>query len=267
MFLSLSRDKQSDLQSVKDYRPQTDGQLLRILLHGPVGAGKSSFINSVQSVLHGRMYAHVLADNTSGSSFSVHRKRRPDTFYPFVFNDIMGLDKDIDRGVHVDDVKLAMKGQVKEGYRFNPESALSDDDQFYNEHPTNNDKVHVLVSVVDANTLSIKSDKAVAKIRTIRIEASELNIPQVAILTKIDKVCPELNEDLKNIYKVKLLKERMEKFSVEVGIPMNCIFPLKNYDSEINLNNDVDSLILSAMKHIINLGDDCINFIKSQSKC
>ncbi|XP_028461581.1 uncharacterized protein LOC114573529 [Perca flavescens] len=261
-------DNQSALKYVKDYRPQTDGQLLRILLHGPVGAGKSSFINSVQSVLRGRMYAHALADNTSRDCFTKRyktfkiQKERPDAFYPFVFNDIMGLDKDIERGVHVDDVKLAMMGQVKEGYRFNTESMMLDD-PFYNKHPTNNDKVHVLVCVVDASILSFISDKAVAKMRTIRIEASKLNIPQVAILTKIDEACLEVNEDLKNIYMVKHLKEKMEVISATVGIPMNCIFPVKNYDSEIDLNNDVDSLILSAMKHIINLGDDCINFINS----
>ncbi|KAF1377030.1 hypothetical protein PFLUV_G00217650 [Perca fluviatilis] len=63
-------DNQSDLQYVKAYKPQPDGQLLRILLHGQVGAGKSSFINSVQSVVHGQMYAHAFADNTSRSCFT-----------------------------------------------------------------------------------------------------------------------------------------------------------------------------------------------------
>ncbi len=65
-----SRDKQSVLQYVKDFEPPTEGQQIRILLHGPVGAGKSSFINSVQSILHGRMYAQALVDNTGLHSFS-----------------------------------------------------------------------------------------------------------------------------------------------------------------------------------------------------
>ncbi|XP_078131477.1 interferon-induced protein 44-like [Sander vitreus] len=264
------RDRQSALQYVKDYRPQTDGQQLRILLHGPVGAGKSSFINSVQSALHDRMYAQALVDNTSHNCFTKRyttykiRKEKTGTFYPFVFNDIMGLDPD--KGIPVSDVKLALKGHVKEDYRFNPESALSEDDQFYNKQPTNNDKVHVLVCVINANTLSQMSEKTVEKIRDIRIEARKLRIPQVAILTKIDEVHPEIKENIQNVYTVKCLKEKMELFSATVGIPMNCIFPVKNYESEIDLNSDVDALILSAMKHIINFGDDYINFNNDQSE-
>ena len=70
MFPSLSRDTQSTLQYLKNYKPLNEGQQLRILLHGPDGAGKSSFINSVQSIFRGRMYVQALADNTSGSSFT-----------------------------------------------------------------------------------------------------------------------------------------------------------------------------------------------------
>ncbi|XP_049913930.1 interferon-induced protein 44-like [Epinephelus moara] len=267
------RDNQSTLQYVQNYKPQTVGQQLRILLHGPVGAGKSSFINSVHSVLNGRMYAQALVDNVSHDSFTKQYttyqipKRGPETFYPFVFNDVMGLDP---RGVAlVEDIKLAMMGHVKEDYRFSPTSALSDDNthHFYNNNPTDNDKVHVLVCVVPANTVSQMRAETVQKIRKIRIEASKLRIPQVAILTKIDEACPELKNNLKKVYRTKYLKEKMEEFSAAVGIPMNCIFPVKNYHSEIDLNSDVDSLILSALNNIINFGDDCINFHKNRPEC
>lgn len=42
-------------------------------------------------------------------------KGRPDTFYPFVFNDIMGLHPN--QGILVDDVKLALRGCIKDGYK------------------------------------------------------------------------------------------------------------------------------------------------------
>uniref|UniRef100_A0A7N6AWC2 G domain-containing protein n=1 Tax=Anabas testudineus TaxID=64144 RepID=A0A7N6AWC2_ANATE len=172
---------------------------LRILLHGPVGAGKSSFINSIQSVLLGRMYKHALAANVFENCFTkkVQRKVSFHHVSSIVFSDIMGLGPD---------------------------------------------KVHVLVCSV------------VQKIREVRAEASRLGIPQLIILTKIDEVCPEIKEDLRNVYKIKYLKER-SLFSVEVGIPMNCIFPV----------NDVNSLILSALRDMIHAGEDHIHFNQNKA--
>ncbi|GLD56939.1 interferon-induced protein 44-like protein [Lates japonicus] len=190
------------------------------------------------------------------STFRIQREN-PETFYPFVFNDIMGLSQQ--KGVLVDDVKLALSGHVKEGYLFNPESKLPEENEFYNKSPTVNDKVHVLVCIVPADTLSSMRDETVQKIRDIRLEASRLGIPQVAVLTKADLVCPEIKRDLKNVYRSKYMKEKMEQFSANVGIPMNCIFPVKNYHEEIDLSYDTDALILSTLRRLINHGDDFIN--------
>ncbi|MEQ2187843.1 hypothetical protein GOODEAATRI_008750 [Goodea atripinnis] len=55
--------------------------------------------------------------------------------------------------------------------------------------------------------------------------------------------------------------KKMKDFSAAVGIPMNCIFPVKNYSEEIDLNDDVDILILSALRKIIDFGDDFIEKI------
>ncbi|KAM3603187.1 uncharacterized protein V6R79_018002 [Siganus canaliculatus] len=257
--------RQADLDYVKDFRPQDEAQQIRVLLYGPAGAGKSSFINSVHSVLHGRVYRQALEDNTGGKSFTKQYKAykipkgRSGAFYPFVFTDIMGLEAK-GGGVHVDDIKLALKGHVKDGYKFNPESRLSEEDQFYNRHPTANDKIHVLVCVIPADAVSRMNDETLRKIRDIREEATRLNIVQMIMITKVDLVCPEITKNLRDVYKSKLLKKKMEQISVDVGIPMNCIFPVKNYHEEIQPNTDADSLILSALRNIIEAGNDCINY-------
>lgn len=51
----------------------------------------------------------------------------------------------------------------------------------------------------------------------------------------------------------------MTDFSTTLGIPLNCILPVKNYSEETEVDNDVDCLTLSALKLMINLGDDFIN--------
>ncbi|TDH06466.1 hypothetical protein EPR50_G00113660 [Perca flavescens] len=262
----FSRNNARDLQYVQDYEPENDDiKHVRILLYGPVGVGKSSFVNSVSNVLRGRMTTPALASSTTSDKsfttrYETHKikkgRGKSKTYYPFVFNDIMGLEKG--DGVRPDDIILALKGHVKEGYTFNPASSLSEGDPGYNPDPSLEDKVHVLVCVLSANAAEI-TDSVLQKMAEIRKLASKLGIPQMAIGTNIDLACPETEKDLKNVYKSKHLKKKVKDFSAAVGIPVNCIFPVKNYSDEIDMNDDIDSLILSALRKMIDFGDDFID--------
>ncbi|XP_060946741.1 interferon-induced protein 44-like [Limanda limanda] len=259
----VSEKDKRNLEFVKSYQPENKQvKHLRILLHGPVGAGKSSFINSVNTVLRGRPAGGAETDAISGSSytsktFKFHKS--PGAKYSFVFNDIMGLEKDFDGGINVNDVKLALRGHVKEGYKFNTGQELREGDDGYNSFPTLEDKVHVLVCVVPADAVSRLSDQIVKKIRNIRLAASELGIPHLAILTRVDEACPEVKKDTSNIYKSKYLKEKVDRFHQMLGLPLNCIFLLKNYSHEIESNDKMNAAILCALKQMVTYGEDYLN--------
>uniref|UniRef100_A0A3P8QC62 KAP NTPase domain-containing protein n=2 Tax=Haplochromini TaxID=319058 RepID=A0A3P8QC62_ASTCA len=255
----------TDQHFVENYKPEVEEQNLRILLHGPVGAGKSSFINSVNSVLQKRVCCKALVANSCDcftKKYTTYKIKKGNAFYPFVLNDMVGLKFTTsrrNRRIHVKDVKQALKGHIKDGYVFNPENKLSKGDRYYNRTPTENDKVHVLVCVVDANTASLMNDATAEAIQDIRDEATELDIPQVAIFTKIDEAFPEIKHDVTNVYRSKCLQQRIEEFSKHVGIPINLIFPVKNYHSERELNPDIDAIIMNTMRHIIDIGNDSLN--------
>lgn len=56
VWLIVCRNNQDTLDFLKSYRPRNhEASHLRILLIGPSGDGKSTFINSVDSVLQGRV--------------------------------------------------------------------------------------------------------------------------------------------------------------------------------------------------------------------
>ncbi|XP_062287861.1 interferon-induced protein 44-like [Scomber scombrus] len=261
-------DKDSDLQYVQNYTPINDKiKHVRVLLFGPVGSGKSSFINSVSSSVRGRITQPAAASSTTSdqsftTKYETHNIRRgtSDSFYQLVFNDIMGLEEGTGRGVRAEDIKLAMMGHVKEGYKFNPVSPLSAGDPGYKPSPSPDDQVHVLVCILSANAVEVK---VLEKMRLIREAARDLGIPQMAMITHIDEACEETEKDLRNVYKSKHLKKKMKDFSAVVGIPMNYIFPVKNYSEEIDIVDDVDSLILSALRRMIDFGDDFIGKMDS----
>ncbi|KAK2863490.1 hypothetical protein Q5P01_003023 [Channa striata] len=170
----------------------------------------------------------------------------------------MGLEDGSERGTSVEDIKLALNGHVKEGHKFNPVSPLSRDDPGYNPSPSADDKVHVLVWVCSANITHINAS-VLKKALDIREAARHMGIPQLAIVTEVDEACGQTDQDLKNVYKSKHIKKKMADFSSALGIPLNCILPVKNYSKETFLEDDVDSLILNALRLMIDMGDDFIN--------
>ncbi|KAJ0022470.1 hypothetical protein NQD34_009960 [Periophthalmus magnuspinnatus] len=72
------RENQNDLLSlIKNFRPSKDEvKRLHILLYGPVGGGKSTFINSVNTVLRGTsaIPASACASDNECKSFTLEYK-------------------------------------------------------------------------------------------------------------------------------------------------------------------------------------------------
>lgn len=256
-------------KELMEYKPDNaEVQHLRFLVYGWVGAGKSSFINSVATTLFGRMAipAEVNASEAAESSFTVEYKTykikntqgSTKGYFPFVFNDIMGLESDKNVGARPEDIKLAMKGHIKHGYKFNPVSPISENDPHYNSKPRLDDKAHVLVCLLDVNSPEI-DPLVIQKMKEVREAARDLGIPQIAVATHIDELCEDIEKDLTNVYKSKSLKKKMREFSNAVGIPLHCIMAVKNYcNGKTKTDPKMDTLILTVLRHMIDFGNDFI---------
>ncbi|XP_073722455.1 interferon-induced protein 44-like [Misgurnus anguillicaudatus] len=262
-----NRKSKNLLEKLNNFQPvNSDVTPLRILLHGPVGAGKSSFINSVDSCLEGRVTTRALTSSIlEGGSFTLECKtfkfKKTDSFYPFTLIDICGLEDK--KGIQTQDIIKLLNGHIRNYYTFNSVKAISEEDPKYNKNPSLKDKIHCLVSVLSANSISRMEEKkdVIRKMKEVRRIASNLGIPQAIIMTKVDEACPLVKANLEKVYTSKKIKEKMELCSSTLGVPVSYIFPIKNYHEEHTTNNTADFLILDALQRIVNFADD---YVKDQ---
>ncbi|XP_052401180.1 interferon-induced protein 44-like [Carassius gibelio] len=234
---------------------------IKILVTGPIGAGKSSFINSLDSAFLGRITSRALVNSAaSDHSFTKNLKgltiRSGKKTLPFVFKDIMGLEPAAFEGSHTEDIISAVFGHVTDGYKFNKEEPLTCKDQQFNQNPNLSDQCFCLVYVLPADVFQYTDDRLIDKLKIIRQRISDKGISQVVVMTKMDEACPLVNKDLRKMYTSKKIKEKMELCSAKLGVPMTNIFPVKNYHNEIDTNDDTDVLLLKALEQIVQLADD-----------
>ncbi|XP_076857253.1 interferon-induced protein 44-like [Brachyhypopomus gauderio] len=250
--------------SVKEFKIDNDRvRELRFLLYGPIGVGKSSTVNTIRSIFERRAFVNCLAAAASGTShtkcyekYGIGNGR--EGMLPLAFYDIMGVEKQESAGVRTDDIINALKGHIKEGYVFHTQFPITEKDPKYCRNPSLSDRIHCLVSVVGAEKITMMDQEFINKMRKVREAASGMGIPQVVFMTRVDLACPMTKENLKNIYRSRKIKELMNTCSNLLGVPVNCIFPVKNYHDETHMNEEINCLMLDALTQIIHWAHDYV---------
>ncbi|XP_076857452.1 interferon-induced protein 44-like isoform X2 [Brachyhypopomus gauderio] len=250
--------------SVKEFKIDNDQvKELRFLLYGAVGVGKSSTVNTIRTIFEGRPFVGCLAEAAAGRSFTKTYEKYGiangrEGMLPLAFNDIMGVEKGESAGVRTDDIINAMKGHITEGYVFHTEFPITEKDPKYRRNPSLSDRIHCLVSVVGADKIKMMDQEFINKMKKVREAASGMGIPQVVFMTRVDLACPMTKGNLKNIYRSRKIKEIMNTCSNLLGVPMNCIFPVKNYHDEIHVKEDINCLMLDALTQIVHWAHDFV---------
>ncbi|XP_073331978.1 interferon-induced protein 44 isoform X2 [Pagrus major] len=247
------------MKTVSSYRPSSkEVTQARVLLLGPVGSGKSSFISSVQSVFNGRVSNRAMVGSSSTSftkkSFNIRGQKGEDP-NRLVLCDVMGLGDGEMTGLTLHDALSIIRGHVPEGHKFSPDQPVRSETVGYVKRPSLKEKIHCVAFVVNASKIACYPKGLSTTFQQLREHISDLGVHQVALLTHIDQICPETAKDVTQVYKSRIIQDMMGKAGAMLGMSTSYIIPVKNYSSELDLDVSTDVLLLSAIDHILQYAD------------
>ncbi|XP_060977538.1 interferon-induced protein 44 [Dama dama] len=250
--------KESLLCAIRNYVPY--GGLvnkIRILLLGPVGAGKSSFVNSVKSIFRGHVTNQALVgSNPTGTSEKNRtyfiKDAKDNNTLPFILCDSMGLSEK--EGLDMGDIPYILEGHFPDRYQCNSLKLMPKGIGNHTGCPLLEDRVHCVAFVFNANSVEQLSNQMVKRIKRIRREL--IKCGPCGMLTHVDTLDLITKADLIDIYKCVPVKLKLEAVHRKLGFALSDIFVVSNYTSEWELEPVIDVLILSALKEMLWAADD-----------
>nr|XP_022296667.1 interferon-induced protein 44-like [Crassostrea virginica] len=114
-------------------------------------------------------------------------------------------------------------------------------------------KIHCVAFVIDGSTVDEMSDKILKQ-----VTVNQRGLPQIVLLTKVDKICRDVNADVTKTFTSSAVCSAVEKVANIMGLPRARVFPVKNYENETELVVGINILVLEALKRCLDLADDFI---------
>ncbi|KAK6183194.1 hypothetical protein SNE40_010721 [Patella caerulea] len=244
---------------IEDYTPLEDVGVrqARILLIGSVGAGKSSYFNTINSVFRG----HVTGQANTGSAeaslttmFRIYQIRSGSTPLKLRLCDTRGLEDT--EGIDPGDLSAMLDGHMPDRYTFLPSSPISSGSLGYIKTPTINEKIHCIAFVIDSGSVDVMNESVLSKFKQIQKLANQRSIPQVILLSKVDEIGVEVENNLTNVLYSSRVAYVVDQVAQLIGLPRGHVLPVKNYEKETELNETVDRFALLSLQQMLRFADD-----------
>ncbi|KAM9495194.1 interferon-induced protein 44-like [Clarias gariepinus] len=152
---------------------------VKALLLGPVGSGKTCFINSIRSTMYKRIVrlpnvgTAVHGFTKKLTNYDVHGEKRGSPTVLSLY-DVMALGDDDTAGLTFSDALAVIKGHVPKGYKFQPDTPITDAVCGYNAKPSKNEQVHCVLFTLDASKLTQYPSSLKSTLRKLNATLSDL---------------------------------------------------------------------------------------------
>lgn len=182
----------------------------------------------------------------------------------FTVHDTRGIEAD--QGIDAHEICFLLDGHIPDRHQFNPSVPLSTDIPGFLTSPHLSEKIHCVVFVIDGSTVDVMPEKVIERIKTLQSRMNQKGVPQVVLLTKIDKICETTGKDLSNVFYSSVIEEMIDRVSQIMGLPRSHILPVKNYEAEMEPNDNVNILTLITLQHMLRFCDDYMDNYLGQNE-
>ncbi|KAL0160362.1 hypothetical protein M9458_044087 [Cirrhinus mrigala] len=234
---------------------------VRILMIGPVGAGKSSFFNSINSIFMGHITSKAMS-GSAGTSLTTQfrtypvKSSRQGKLLPFVLCDTMGLEEQSGAGLNIEDISSILQGHVPDSYTFNPTVPFCRDEQNMSGPASLPEKIHCVVYVIDTTKISLISDNLEEKLTSIRRNVNSLGNGEGPSKHLCQFLHQVEGETWSHDHMVCSYRTQSDS---RLGVPVSCVLPVKNYSQELELELNCDVLLLTALQQMLRFADDYLD--------
>lgn len=84
-------------------------------------------------------------------------------------------------------------------------------------------------------------------------------LPQIVLLTKPDKICPDVHEDVTKLFTSSAVRDAVDRVADIMGLPRAHVLLVKNYDNESKLKLGINITIMEALERCLDFADDFID--------
>lgn len=250
-FRWYDANQKNDIQKKIDGAPFTRNNA-GIIVFGLVGAGKSSFINSVKTAMTGRI---AVPAPQGGSPISTSAKISYINIdgLPVTICDIPGFERfyDTSKDFLIRDIIL---NRVAHGTEYTDWKRDNDKGVYRTENEGGmQDPKWCVVYVHNCKDTEKLSDETYHMIRSQERRIRNLDCQMVIVLTKIDKL---EDKEVSEIYRGQELRNVMREVSEKTTVDIMNIYPVQNYSSERKNFINMDILLLTAVSRILDRLED-----------
>ncbi|KAL3867701.1 hypothetical protein ACJMK2_040568 [Sinanodonta woodiana] len=237
--------------------PEVRFPSVNILFIGPVGAGKSSFFNTVNSVFRGKVFNQARSGralNSLTTKFSKYPVISSITRQPLNFRlcDTRGLESG--NLMTAENLRILLEGHLPDKFPLDPSGSISSDTPGFIKYPNLHDQIHCVAFFIDATQVDTMSDlipEVLQNLKDLQKVMNTMEIPQLVLLTKVDSVCKHVEEGVSSIFRSPTVEHCVNKVAEILGLPRFTVLPMKNLENEGKLDTNISILTLLNLQTLL----------------